>query len=135
MVAGLVKGEGFAVDASVMEANANRYHAKRLASWPERAVHKIMAGHTFPPMGQTIRYSEILCPSLPASRMTILSASSGNGRCSALASSHGARIHTSSAGCPAWPWDELLPALVELSGGGPVDLDPALAEPLTASSS
>jgi len=27
--------------------------------------------------------------------MTILSASSGNGRCSALASSHGARIHTS----------------------------------------
>src|SRR6478736_898699 len=27
--------------------------------------------------------------------MTILSASSGNGRCSAFASSHGARIHTS----------------------------------------
>lgn len=26
MVAGLVKGEGFAVDASVMEANASRYH-------------------------------------------------------------------------------------------------------------
>ena len=33
--------------------------------------------------------------SLSAPRMTILSASSGNGRCSALASSHGARIHTS----------------------------------------
>ena len=28
MVAGLVKGEGFAVDASVMEANASRYHGK-----------------------------------------------------------------------------------------------------------
>ena len=26
--AGLVKGEGFAVDASVMEANASRYHGK-----------------------------------------------------------------------------------------------------------
>ena len=33
--------------------------------------------------------------SLSAPRMTILSASSGSGRCSALASSHGARIHTS----------------------------------------
>jgi Transposase domain (DUF772) len=28
MVNGLVKGEGFAVDASVMEANASRYHGK-----------------------------------------------------------------------------------------------------------
>src|ERR1700731_4126561 len=28
MVAGLVKGEGFAVDASVMEADASRYHGK-----------------------------------------------------------------------------------------------------------
>ena len=28
MEAGLVKGEGFAVDASVMEANASRYHGK-----------------------------------------------------------------------------------------------------------
>jgi hypothetical protein len=28
VVAGLVKGEGFAVDASVMEANASRYHGK-----------------------------------------------------------------------------------------------------------
>ena len=33
--------------------------------------------------------------SLSAPRITILSASSGNGRCNALASSHGARIHTS----------------------------------------
>ena len=28
MAAGLVKGEGFAVDASVIEANASRYHGK-----------------------------------------------------------------------------------------------------------
>jgi hypothetical protein len=28
MAAGLVKGEGFAVDASLMEANASRYHGK-----------------------------------------------------------------------------------------------------------
>ena len=28
MDAGLVKGEGFAVDASVLEANASRYHGK-----------------------------------------------------------------------------------------------------------
>jgi hypothetical protein len=28
MNAGLVKGEGFAVDASVIEANASRYHGK-----------------------------------------------------------------------------------------------------------
>jgi hypothetical protein len=32
---------------------------------------------------------------LSAPRMTILSASSGNSRCNALASSHGARIRTS----------------------------------------
>jgi hypothetical protein len=28
MDAGLIKGEGFAIDASVMEANASRYHGK-----------------------------------------------------------------------------------------------------------
>ena len=28
MAMGLVKGEGFAVDASVLEANASRYHGK-----------------------------------------------------------------------------------------------------------
>ena len=33
--------------------------------------------------------------SVSAPRVTILSASSGNGRCSAFASSHGARIQTS----------------------------------------
>src|SRR3954453_7652637 len=38
MAAGLVKGEGFAVDASVIEANASRYHGKAPAEidWTEK---------------------------------------------------------------------------------------------------
>jgi transposase len=38
MVMGLVKGEGFAVDASVMEANASRYHGKATdeIDWTEK---------------------------------------------------------------------------------------------------
>jgi transposase len=51
MAAGLVKGEGFAVDASVMEANASRYHGKTPdeIEWAEperqtRAVKEYLAG-------------------------------------------------------------------------------------------
>src|SRR6201981_3330954 len=51
MVAGLVKGEGFAVDASVMEANASRYHGKAPGEldWTDtqrqkRAVAEYLAG-------------------------------------------------------------------------------------------
>jgi hypothetical protein len=51
MDAGLVKGEGFAVDASVMEADASRYHGKEPGeidwSAPERqsrAVSEFLAG-------------------------------------------------------------------------------------------
>jgi transposase len=51
MVAGLVKGEGFAVDASVMEANASRYHgrAPNELDWTDaqrqkRAVAEYLAG-------------------------------------------------------------------------------------------
>jgi transposase len=51
MAAGLVKGEGFAVDASVMEANASRYHGKAPDEivWAEperqtRAVREYLAG-------------------------------------------------------------------------------------------
>jgi len=38
MTMGLVKGEGFAVDASVLEANASRYHGKapEELDWSER---------------------------------------------------------------------------------------------------
>jgi len=50
MAAGLVKGEGFAVDASVMEANASRYHGKSPdeVAWAEserqtRAVKEYLA--------------------------------------------------------------------------------------------
>ena len=50
MAAGLVKGEGFAVDASVMEANASRYHSKAPdeIAWAEperqtRAVKEYLA--------------------------------------------------------------------------------------------
>ena len=48
---GLVKGEGFAVDASVMEANASRYHGKAPdeIDWSEpkrqtRAVAEFLSG-------------------------------------------------------------------------------------------
>jgi IS5 family transposase len=51
MDAGLVRGEGFAVDASVMEANASRYHGKAPdeIAWAEperqtRAVKEYLAG-------------------------------------------------------------------------------------------
>ncbi len=42
MAAGLVKGEGFAVDASVMEANASRYHGKAPdeIEWTEKQRQK-----------------------------------------------------------------------------------------------
>src|SRR5262245_42041943 len=50
MAAGLIKGEGFAVDASVMEANASRYHGKAPdeIGWTEserqtRAVREYLA--------------------------------------------------------------------------------------------
>jgi transposase len=51
MVMGLIKGEGFAVDASVIEANASRYHGKAPGEldWTEkqrqtRAVAEYLAG-------------------------------------------------------------------------------------------
>ena len=42
MAMGLVKGEGFAVDASVMEANASRYHGKAPdeLDWTEKQRQK-----------------------------------------------------------------------------------------------
>jgi transposase len=46
MNAGLVKGEGFAIDASVIEANASRYHGKAPdeIDWlaPERQTHAVV---------------------------------------------------------------------------------------------
>jgi len=47
MVAGLVKGEGFAIDTSVMEADASRYHGKAPdeidGSGPERQTRAVAA--------------------------------------------------------------------------------------------
>ncbi len=47
MAMGLVKGEGFAVDASVLEANASRYHGKTLDAAvernPDRKVPKVIS--------------------------------------------------------------------------------------------
>jgi hypothetical protein len=42
MLMGLVKGEGFAADASVMEANASRYHGKAPdeLDWTEKQRQK-----------------------------------------------------------------------------------------------
>jgi hypothetical protein len=45
MASDLVKGEGFAVDASVMEANASRYHGKApdeiVSAHPERQTRAV----------------------------------------------------------------------------------------------
>jgi hypothetical protein len=59
MCGGLVKGEGFAVDASVMEANASRYHGKapNELNWTDvqrqkRAVAEYLAGLEAEAQGQ-----------------------------------------------------------------------------------
>jgi transposase len=59
MVAGLVKGEGFAVDASVLKANASRYHGKAPdeldwtdAQRQKRAVAEYLAGLEAETQGQ-----------------------------------------------------------------------------------
>ena len=44
MAMGLVKGEGFAVDASVLEANASRYHGKA----PRSSVRRALCGSILP---------------------------------------------------------------------------------------
>jgi transposase len=77
MDAGLVKGEGFAVDASVMEADASRYHGKAPdeINWsaPERqtrAVSEFLAGldHENPNANRTP--PRVISPSDPCSAWT-----------------------------------------------------------------
>jgi transposase len=77
MDAGLVKGEGFAVDASVMEADASRYHGKAPdeIDWsaPERqtrAVSEFLAGldHENPNANRTP--PRVISPSDPCSAWT-----------------------------------------------------------------
>ena len=76
MDAGLVKGEGFAVDASVIEANAGRYHgvAPEEADWsaPElqtRAVKEYIAGLD-PEPNPDRKQPKVISPSDPGSAWT-----------------------------------------------------------------
>src|SRR6516162_8533952 len=94
MAAGLIKGEGFAADASVMEANASRYHGKAPdeldwtdAQRQKRAVAEYLAGleaeieaqpegggggssYGEPPPGLNRKAPKVISPSDPSSAWT-----------------------------------------------------------------
>jgi len=77
MDAGLVKGEGFAVDASVMEANASRYHGKAPGeidwSVPERqtrAAAEFLAGLDDEDPDADHKPPKLISPSDPCSAWT-----------------------------------------------------------------
>jgi hypothetical protein len=77
MAAGLVKGEGFAVDASVMEADASRYHGKAPSeiewSVPERqtrAVAEFLAGLDDAEPNADRKPPKVLSPTDPCSAWT-----------------------------------------------------------------
>jgi transposase len=78
MASGLIKGEGFAVDASVMEANASRYHGKApdeiVWAQPERqtrAVREYLAALEAEPEPNPDRKPpKVISPSDPCSAWT-----------------------------------------------------------------
>ena len=77
MDAGLVKGEGFAVDASVIEANASRYHGKAPGeidwSVPERqtrAAAEFLAGLDDDDPDADHKPPKLISPSDPCSAWT-----------------------------------------------------------------
>jgi transposase len=77
MDAGLVKGEGFAVDASVLEANASRYHGKAPdeIDWsvPElqtRAAAEFLAGLDDEDLDANRKPPKLISPSDPCSAWT-----------------------------------------------------------------
>src|ERR1700758_739640 len=77
MEAGLVKGEGFAVDASVMEADASRYHGKAPAeidwSAPERqtrAVVEFLSGLEDDGSNADRKLPKVISPTDPCSAWT-----------------------------------------------------------------
>jgi hypothetical protein len=76
MAAGLVKGEGFAADASVMEANASRYRGKAPdeIEWaePERQTRSVLRRGTY--------LSAAACPSSPSGQTLTPTPGSGAGR-------------------------------------------------------
>jgi transposase len=77
MARGLVKGEGFAVDASVMEANASRYHGKAPGEidWSQcerqsRAVADYLAALAQEAPDPERKAPKVISPSDPASAWT-----------------------------------------------------------------
>ena len=77
MNAGLVKGEGFAVDASVMEANASRYHGKppdeidwSVAERQTRAAAEFLAGLDDEDPDATRKPPTVISPVDPCSAWT-----------------------------------------------------------------
>src|ERR1700680_4955305 len=77
MDAGLVKGEGFAVDASVMEADASRYHGKAPGevdwSLPERqtrAVVEFLSGLDDEDPNAARKLPQVISPTDPCSAWT-----------------------------------------------------------------
>jgi hypothetical protein len=77
MDAGLVKGEGFAVDASVIEADASRYHGKAPdeIDWSEpkrqtRAVVEFLSGLDDDDPQADRKIPEVISPSDPCSAWT-----------------------------------------------------------------
>ena len=79
MAMGLVKGEGFAVDASVLEANASRYHGKapEELDWTEQAAPDARASPSISPRSMRRREPnpdrkppKVISPSDPSSAWT-----------------------------------------------------------------
>src|SRR5450432_2500806 len=77
MNAGLVKGEGFAVDASVIEANASRYHGKApdeidwsLPEHQTRAAEEFLAGLDDEDPGADRKPPKLISPTDPCSAWT-----------------------------------------------------------------
>jgi transposase len=77
MAMGLVKGEGFAVDASVLEANASRYHGKAAEDldWSEkqrqtRAVAEYLAALDEAEPSPDRKVPKVISPSDPSSAWT-----------------------------------------------------------------
>src|SRR3954451_14680280 len=78
MAMGLVKGEGFAVDASVMEANASRYHGKAPdeLDWTEKQRQKRAVAEYLAAVDETAepnpdrKAPKVISPSDPSSAWT-----------------------------------------------------------------
>ena len=78
MAMGLVKGEGFAVDASVLEANASRYHGKAPdeVDWTDKQRQSRAVAEYLAALGETAepnpdrKAPKVISPSDPSSAWT-----------------------------------------------------------------